>query len=138
MIIFNAADEEKSFLIGSGEGDICASGLKAGCESLGKLDGSKRNTIEPLSAMILVRGDETIVAADTANAEGGKGSSSDASNSDKGAGNSAADSASANGANANVNSSAPSFGAKAGLAAGITLGVLALAGLIALLFKKKK
>ena len=137
MIIFNAADEEKSFLIGSGEWDICASGLKAGCESLGKLDGSKRNTIEPLSAMILVRGDETIVAADTANAEGGKGSSSDASNSDKGAGNSAADSASANGANANVNSSAPSFGAKAGLAAGITLGVLALAGLIALLFKKK-
>ena len=96
-------------------------------ESLGKIDGSKTNTIEPLSAMILVRGDETIVA-------GGKDNSSDS-------GNSATDSTSAmntHGKNADANNSAPSFGSKAGLAAGITLGVLALAGLIALLFRKKK
>ncbi|MCR5557584.1 MAG: hypothetical protein K6F75_08535, partial [Butyrivibrio sp.] len=114
------------FLIGSGEWDICASGLKAGCESLGKLDGSKRNTIEPLSAMILIRGDETIVAVENDNSEDGNEKNTNESNADNGAGSPAA------------NSSATAFGGKAGVAAAIVVAVLALAGAIALFLKKKK
>ena len=124
MVIFNASQEEKEFLIGSGEWDICASGLKAGCESLGKLDGSKKNTIEPLSAMILVRGDETIVAADT----NGAGKSEEASS----ASDRSSEKTSDNG------SSVADSGSRFGIAAVIVAGVLALAGIIAVLVKKNK
>ncbi len=125
MVIFNAAQEEKEFLIGSGEWDICAQGLKAGCESLGKIDGSNTNTIEPLSALILVRGDETIKSADDASASNGSGSDKNAAGNEGG-----------NSSESGTSSAA--FGNKAGLAAGIVAGVLALAGIIALIFKKKK
>ncbi len=124
MVVFNAAQEEKSFLIGSGEWDVCAKGLKAGNASLEKADGSRDITIEPMSAMILVRGDETIVVADGSGA--GKSDSAEAA-SEKSADNNSENSTSASGS-----------GKRTGLAAGIVAGVLALAGIVALIFRKKK
>ena len=126
MIVFNAAQEEKTFLIGSGEWDVCAKGIKAGTASLEKVDGSKDITIEPLSAMILVSGDETIVASDDKNAGGN----------DAAPGNSGDGQAASNG---EASGDAATFaGNKAGLAAAIVAAILALAGIIALIFKKKK
>jgi hypothetical protein len=124
MVVFNAAQEEKSFLIGSGDWAVGAKGLTAGNASLEKADGSRDITIEPMSAMILVRGDETIVVADGSGA--GKSDSAEAA-SEKSADNNSENSTSASGS-----------GKRTGLAAGIVAGVLALAGIVALIFRKKK
>ena len=131
MVVFNAAQEEKSFLIGSGEWEVCAQGLKAGTASLEKVDGSKNITIEPLSAMILVRGDETIVAADDKNAGGNDTTSSDSGNGQAASGNTTSGDA------ATASNAAAPAGNKAGLAAAIVAGVLAIAAAIAFFFKKK-
>lgn len=61
-VIFNANKEAVNVPLPAGEWDICVNGEKAGCASLG----TAQNTVsvDGISAMILVQGDETVVKAD--------------------------------------------------------------------------
>ena len=125
-LVFNPNQEATSVLIGDGEWDICATGLKAGNVSFDKVDGSKAFSVEPMSAMILVKGDETLVAAGE-NADGatsGKDEGAGASGSSDGVGSVTEDTT------GEVN--------KGLVAAGIVAGLALIGGIIAACFKKKK
>ena len=127
-VVFNPNQEETSVVIGDGEWDICATGLKAGNVSFGKVDGSKGFTVEPVSAMILVKGDKAIVAAgDDDNSGDGDKTGSDSKPSD------ADGTGEVNGTMSN-----PGEVSKGLVAAGIIAGVALIGGIIAAIFKKKK
>lgn len=61
-VIFNANKEAVNVPLPSGEWDICVNGEKAGCASLGTAVDSV--SVEGISAMVLVQGDETVKAAE--------------------------------------------------------------------------
>lgn len=62
-VIFNANKETVNIPLPSGEWDICVNGEKAGCESLGTAVDSV--SVEGISAMVLVQGDETVKNAES-------------------------------------------------------------------------
>lgn len=57
-VIFNANKEAVKVPLPSGEWDICVNGEKAGCASLGTA--ADNVSVEGISAMVLVQGDETV------------------------------------------------------------------------------
>lgn len=57
-VIFNANKEAVNVPLPSGEWDICVNGEKAGCASLGTA--ADNVSVEGISAMVLVQGDETV------------------------------------------------------------------------------
>ena len=134
-IIFNPNQEETSVTIGDGEWDICATGLKAGNVSLGKVDGSNAFTVEPMSAMILAKGDTAIVAAGDDKGNGATGAGSD--NSDNNG--SKSDEAGSNGSGeVSGTMTNPGEVNKGLVAAGIVAGIALIGGILAAVFKKKK
>lgn len=66
-VIYNANNESVNVALPSGEWDICINGSSAGTASLGKAEGTV--TVDAISAMVLVQGDETVKAADTTSAQ---------------------------------------------------------------------
>lgn len=61
-VIFNANKDAVNVPLPAGEWNICVNGEKAGCASLGTAVDSV--SVEGISAMVLVQGDDTIKAAD--------------------------------------------------------------------------
>lgn len=66
-VIFNANKEAVNVPLPAGEWDICVNGEKAGCASLGTAVDNV--SVEGISAMVLVQGDETIEKEEAAVAE---------------------------------------------------------------------
>lgn len=65
MVIFNANEAAVNVELPSGEWDICVNGTTAGTASIGTAQGSV--SVEGISAMVLVQGDDTIVRAESTN-----------------------------------------------------------------------
>ena len=57
-VIYNGNPDAVTVNLPAGAWDICVNGEKAGCESLGTAEGSV--TVEGISAMVLVQGDDTL------------------------------------------------------------------------------
>lgn len=57
-VIYNGNPDAVTVNLPAGTWDICVNGEKAGCESLGTAEGSV--TVEGISAMVLVQGDDTL------------------------------------------------------------------------------
>ena len=57
-VIYNGNPDAVTVNLPAGAWDICVNGEKAGCESLGTAEGSV--TVEGISAMALVQGDDTL------------------------------------------------------------------------------
>lgn len=67
MVIYNANDKAVDVKLPDGAWDICINGEQAGCASIGMAEGTV--SVEAISAMVLVQGDDTIVKAKTADTE---------------------------------------------------------------------
>ena len=70
-IVFNPNKEAKEIQLPEGEWNICINGEKAGTESLGKVKDTV--TVEGVSAMVLVQGENAVSAETGGNAAGGIG-----------------------------------------------------------------
>ena len=62
IVIYNANDTAVDVKLPAGAWDICINGEKAGTESIGMAEGTV--SVEAISAMVLVQGDNTIVKAE--------------------------------------------------------------------------
>ncbi len=67
-VIFNANKNAVNVPLPTGEWDICVNGEKAGCVSLGKASGTV--SVEGISAMVLVQGDDTLKSVEDAEVQG--------------------------------------------------------------------
>ncbi len=66
-VIYNGNPDAVTVNLPAGTWDICVNGEKAGCESLGTAEGSV--TVEGISAMVLVQGDDTLGKAPAKDAQ---------------------------------------------------------------------
>jgi pullulanase len=130
FLVFNPNPEETTVELPEGEWDVCVKDIKAGVESLGKVSGSV--SVDGISALVLVKGDDSIVAADNSDdstVTGDKGNEKeDGTAATDEAGSSSQSDAGTKGAG----------GLSGGAVAGIIAGAAALVGLVAYLFGKKK
>ena len=116
FLIFNPNQSETTVALPDGDWNVCAAGINAGTKSLDVVSGEI--TVEPISAVILTKGDSTIVSADDKKAI--ENSSSDEES-----------------ANENVDSSSKNK-VHTGVIAGIIVAIAAVAGIATYIFRKKK
>lgn len=116
FLIFNPNQAETTVALPDGDWNVCAAGINAGTKSLDVVSGEI--TVEPISAVILTKGDSSIVSADDKKAI--DNSASDEKSTDE-----------------NVDSSSKNK-ANTGVIAGIIVAIGAVAGIAAYIFKKKK
>lgn len=62
VVIYNANNETTDIKLPSGEWDVCVDGNTAGVASLRKVEGTV--SVEPISCMVLLQGDDTLVSVE--------------------------------------------------------------------------